>query len=662
MRRGVSRFFVSAFCLASALAAVLVFALPAHALGKADTAAAKSVFAAIHKDQWKAARDQARRIHDATFTTLFHWLDYSRADSDADFETIARFVSEHPDWPSPVLLRRRAEEAITNTTPPGDVLKWFEAFPPVSTDGFIHRAAALLATGQAEAGRAAVRSAWIDGNFGTAQEKHFYARYRKLLTADDHRTRLERLLWSDRYWPARRMLGRVDAETRALAEARLALMHRRGGVDAAIARVPKELRDHPGLIYERMRWRRRKGRYDSARELLIDPPEDQIVAEKWWVERTILARKALESGLISEAGRLAKEHGLTPGGSEYAEAEWFAGWVALRFLKDDAEAFGHFVNLFRNVSYPISRARGAYWAGRAAEAMGRRDLAENWYGVAASHPTTYYGQLALSRIRPGAALRLPQQPIVADSKAFDADSLVQATRLLAQLGESEQLRPFIVSLAEHGDDVGWRVQTAELARACGRPDLGIHVAKISDRDGHPLIEHGYPTLADLGMTDATSQNGVELPLVLALIRQESAFLGDAISSAGAQGLMQIMPATARRVANAENIRYRRSRLTTSPAYNLRLGQAYLAGLLDDFNGSYVLTLAAYNAGPSRAREWMREYGDPRDPEVDVIDWIETIPFRETRNYVQRVLENLQIYRQLLTDTEVAIALPRDLER
>ena len=206
------------------------------------------------------------------------------------------------------------------------------------------------------------------------------------------------------------------------------------------------------------------------------------------------------------------------------------------------------------------------------------------------------------------------------------------------------------------------MQTAELARSCGRPDLGIHVAKISDRDGHPLIEHGYPTLADLGMTDATSRPGVELPLVLAVIRQESAFLADAISGAGARGLMQIMPATARRVAKTQKVRYRRSRLTTNPAYNLRLGQAYLAGLLDDFDGSYVLTLAAYNAGPSRARAWMREYGDPRDPEVDVIDWVETIPFRETRNYVQRVLEKLQIYRQLLADTEVAIALPRDLER
>ncbi|MCH8213510.1 MAG: lytic transglycosylase domain-containing protein [Proteobacteria bacterium] len=632
-------------------------------LTPAEARAAKAAFKAIDRDNWKRARRLTARITDPLVVKIIRWLDFTRQNTDASFRDIADFIADNPDWPYQKTLRRRAEESMGVKTPTDEVLSWFRTREPVSVDGQVRYGAALLAAGEKEKARAVLRKSWIYGNFGKRQERGFYKRYRALLTSEDHVRRLDRLLWEGRYWPVRRMLRKVNPRQRALAEARLLLRKRLGNVDRAIARVPADLKDHPGLVYERLRWRRRKGRDDSARELLVDLPRDVVHPEKWWTERAILVRRALQKGFISDAYVIAREHGLSHG-ADFAEAEWLAGWIALRFLEEGKAALDHFAAMFDAVRYPVSRARGAYWAGRAAQAMGEPELADSWYRTAAGHPTAYYGQLAAARLRPGRGLELPPEPEpdASEVDAFEGHELARVVRILSQLDRRDELRPFVLGLGNAKDAPGWRAMTAVLARAHGRPDLAIAVAKKAGRAGRTLVQAAYPLLKAPALAGGSGKSAIEAPLVLAMVRQESAFNPRATSGAGARGLMQLLPHTAYTVARRLKVRYSRSRLTSDSRYNLRLGQAYIAGLVKKYDGSYVLALAAYNAGPSQTNRWIRNNGDPRDGSVDVIDWIEMIPFDETRNYIQRVLENLQVYRRRLADKEVVLMLESDLRR
>lgn len=660
-------FAVTTLFIAVLVALWLTSSAWAEPLSGADLKQARAAFTAVDKNHWKQARRHAAAVGNPLVAKIVRWMDYERRGTDADFDAIAAFIDKNPDWPLLSILRVRAEESLPAGAPPEKVLAWFQRHPPIGTDGLIQRASALLAIGESAAGRAAVREAWIKGNFGKSQERHFFRRYRKLLTQADHQARLDRLMWKDRYWQARRMLWRVDAAHRALAEARLALMHGSGGVDRLIARVPKKLKNDPGLIYDRLRWRRRKGRYDSARELLDDLPAHVPHPRKWWIERDILARKALEDGFITDAYRIAKNHGLkaTPANAaEYAEAEWLAGWIALRFLGDKAIAMDHFVAMYQQVNYPISRARGAYWAARAAEALGMTRSAKRWYAIAASLPTTFYGQLALLKVAPKSTLKIPPEPkpTAKELAAFSGQELVKVVKILHQVGEENRLRPFILALAEISDKPGWQALTATLAHAAERPDLGVQAAKNAERGGTSLVKAGYPAIDLPEPVDGVDGDGIEPALALAVIRQESAFWPQAVSSAGARGLMQLMPATAKHVAKTYKVAYAHRRLIEDPHYNVRLGTAYLAQMVRDFDGSYILALAAYNAGPSRVRQWIKELGRPGHSLVDAIDWIESVPFGETRNYIQRVLENLQVYRSRLARKPLPVGLEGDLLR
>lgn len=635
----------------------------AGALSPKDRPAAEAAFKAIQAGDWKAARRLADGAADPLVGKIVRWLDYTRADGGGGFEEISTFIAENPHWPNQTLLQRRAEEAMPASLSEGAVLAWFKDRQPASTDGLIRYGAALLASGDAERGRAVLREAWINANFGGLQERTFYKHFRKLLTAEDHWRRLDRLLWDGRLGPARAMLSKVDPGRRALAEARIILTTNTGGVERALRRIPAELRNDSGLVYERLRWRRRKGLDGPARELLDGAPPNLVRPEKWWNERAILARRALQDGHVSEAYRMARAHGLAEG-ADLAEAEWLAGWIALRFLGDARDARGHFVAMFKAVNFPVSLARGAYWAGRAAEALKDQTAAEAWYRTAARHPASYYGQLAAVRLEPGRAFSLPAEPLPAPAEfeAFDSHELAGAARILSELGEVDRLRPFVLALSAISESPGWYALTAALARARGRPDVAIAVAKRANRAGSHVVHAGYPTLDPPAAAAISGHNGVEMPLVLAVIRQESAFAPEAESPAGAKGLMQLLPATARGVAKELNVPYSPENLIRDPDLNVRLGQSYLRALIEDFAGSYVLALAAYNAGPARARAWMRANGDPRDPAVDVVDWIEMIPFEETRNYVQRVMENLQVYRGRLNETEVALTPEPDRRR
>ena len=655
--------------IAVAVTAILAFALAispsvskADVLRPADEKIARTAFKAAQAGEWKKARRLIAKVRHPLPAKILRWMDFRRIGTSVKFEDVGRFVALNPDWPEQGLLRRRAEEMINDKTPDTLLLQWFARFPPVSTDGKIRYGTALRAAGVEQAGWQILRDAWLNGNFGKRSEKQFYRRYRKLLSREDHRRRLDRLIWEGRYWPARRMLWKVSARRRALAEARLVLMSMRGNADRAVAKVPAHLQDDPGLIYERLRWRRRKG-LESAAELLAHPPSDLVHPAKWWEERAVIARRILQKGHVSEAYRMVKDHGVDRvDAAAFAEAEWTAGWIALRFLAEYETAWLHFATMYNAVRYPVSRARGAYWAARAALALKRPKEAAIWLRKAADHPTTYYGQLAAARLGGDRSVWLPPDPVpdFQTLEIFDGHELVTAVRVLAQIGSRDQLRPFIKALSAVSNSAAWRTLTASLARRHGRPDLALGVAKRMGRDGRALIGAGYPTLALPKGAKGKAKVRPEQPLVLAVIRQESAFQPEAKSHAGARGLMQLLPRTARNVAKGLKIPYSKTRLTKEPAFNVTLGRAYLGDLIKEFKGSYVLALAAYNAGPGRARRWLKTNGDPRESVIEAIDWIELIPFEETRNYVQRVMEGLQIYRGRLSGARMAITLDRDL--
>ncbi|MBM3565193.1 MAG: lytic transglycosylase domain-containing protein, partial [Alphaproteobacteria bacterium] len=594
-------------------------------LSAADSRLAREAFQAAQSGHWAKAELTARDAKDPMLLKLIQWLGLVREGVPVPFYGVAKFFEQNLHWPLQTQLRRRVEESIGPDVPSDIVLDWFQRHPPGSAVGKIRYAEALMETGAIERGKAILREAWVSGALAKAQQNAVLKRHGKILTKDDHASRLDHLLWEGKTAEAQAMLWRVDAPVRLLAEARMTLRARRGNVDRLISRVPPEMQKDKGLLYERARWRRAKGKYAEAREAFNHLPADLVRPDLWWKERAVLARRGLREGHITDAYGLVKTHGLSPAQSApFAEAEWMAGWIAHRFLGDHAAAANHFKAMFDAVVYPVSKARGAYWAGRAAEAGGKTDEAKTWYTQSAANPTVFYGQLAAARLGASTRLKLPvePEPTAAEKAEFERHELTRATRTLAAFGYKDELRPFILQLADLKESPGWRRLAAALAREYKREDAAVMVAKRASRSGIELAESGYPMLRlPAASSDGRGVSAPEAPLVLAVVRQESAFQNDAVSHAGAKGLMQLMPQTASEVARTLRISHNPARLS-EPEYNLRLGQAYLRDLLVDFQGSYVLSLAAYNAGPKRAREWMKANGDPRGTIEDMIDWIE----------------------------------------
>jgi soluble lytic murein transglycosylase len=617
-------------------------------------------FKSADSNQWRRALHAAKQAKTRLPAKAIMWAYYRRSGNHASFDELRDFIRANPHWPELDDIRRRAEEALPDDMPPKAVLDWFADFPPLGGTGQRRMAEALIAIDRRQDGLELLRQAWVTNTFSKREAQKFYRRHKQNLRPEDHIERMDRLLWAHHRYSARRMLSIVPATYRKVAEARLSLMDSGPGVDAKVAAVPTEMQDDPGLVYERLRWRRRKGFDDRARELLLPPPGDLgRRPDKWWVERRIQARNLLEDGEYEQAYKIASPHGLAPGSTEFAEAEFLAGWIALRFLGAPKQGYKHFTVLYDAVRYPVSLARAAYWSSRAARAAGDDDLAQRWLNIAAGYPAVYYGQLAIEQLganRAGASWTLPEQPepTSAEIDEFNKMELVRLVRMLSECGADDWARTFIVHLAGTLDRPEHRVLVPNLATSIGRGDLAVRASKVAMQTGIHAVDRGYPILE-------TPEQTVEPALLFALMRQESEFNADAVSHAGAHGLMQLMPATARLIAKEIGEHYHRTRLT-DPAYNIQLGAAYLAHLIDQYDGSYVMALAAYNAGPHRVDRWVKKFGDPRDPKTDVIDWVESITFSETRNYVQRVMENLQIYRARLGEGTPDLTLLADLRR
>lgn len=620
-------------------------------LSDADRKEYGAAFRAALNGQWAAVWRHADRASDPLPRKALDWLSMIDNKGGRDFHEITKFATDNPHWPRLYRLEVRAEDEMSDAIPATDILAWYENRAPKTLNGIRQFARALTQGGEFARMEAMLRKAWVDLDFSAREEHDFRKDFRQFLTEDDNVARLDRLLWEGRTSAAERQARRLTEGMRYLAEARIALRQFSGGVDRAIDRVPPELQDHPGLIYERVRWRRRKGRDDEAADLLLqEKPDPGEWSYTWWRERGVLARNALEEGKISVAYRLAAEHGAKDG-YPFAEGEWFAGWVALRFLKDPVMAFPHFRRMYGNVSYPVSLSRAAYWAGRAAEAAGETKIAAQWYSTAAQHGSSFYGQMAAAHLPANSRppLTAEPKPIKAEREAFDNSDLVRLTRILTVLDVDHLVRRLIRHMAQEMKRPTDFSMLAELALNLGRPHDAVYVSRQAIKEGVILTETGYPMLRlEKGL-------GVGPDIVFGLIRQESGFERTVISSAGARGFMQLMPATAKAVAARHNMPYRQEQLTGDYHYNVTLGSAYLKGLIDRFDGSLILSFAGYNAGPYRAQQWMKEFGDPRGSVEEALDWIELIPFTETRNYVQRVLENITVYRERLTGKPTLIS-------
>jgi len=390
---------------------------PSRLLVPSDRNWYRQAFRAADNGAWTTAFKLAAKAADRLPEKALRWAYYRRTGNHASFAEIAAFLEANDHWPQLTPVRKRAEEALQRSVDDATVLAWFAEKPPISGPGRIRLAEALFREGRDAEALKWLRLAWVQNTFTKRQAQSIYRKHKKQLTRADHAARLDRLLWDAHRYSARRMLSLVPKEQRKLAEARLTLMSFGPAVDAKIAAVPRRLKSDPGLVYERVRWRRRKGLHDGAQDLLLAPlPDAGPRPDKWWIERRIQARNLVRDGHWADAYRVAAEHGLEPGGERYAEAEWLAGWIALRFGDEPKLAYRHFRTLYDAVQFPVSLSRAAYWAGRAAEAADDRDLAGRWYKVAINYATSYYGQLALARLHAGKRWTIP-----ADAKAGAAE-------------------------------------------------------------------------------------------------------------------------------------------------------------------------------------------------------------------------------------------------
>lgn len=583
---------------------------------------------------------------------LWNYLRGGRGTSD----DVTEFLNHSGDWPGLDYLRKNSEEAMEEA-PVAERLAFYRDYLPQTGTGALAYAQALEARGEDGAAKATIVLAWRTLVLSEKEQNAFLARYATLLKPH-HEARLDQTLWQG--WPinATRMLPLVSDGWKRLAEARIALRKREGNPDPLIDRVPRELRDDPGLAYERFEWRMQKGLTDSAIELLLErstSAESLGEPERWARRRPNLAHRLMRAGETDLAYRVAATH-FTVTGRDFAELEWLSGYLALRFRKDPKRAIAHFARFKDDVVSPISLGRAGYWLGRAHEAAGQPEGAKAGYALGARYQTSFYGLLAAERggLPFDTALAGPQPEGDWRTAAFTRSRVHQAAMMLLAAGETWLAGRFWTHLAESQDETQLELM-GKMLEELGQPNIGVMLGKRAAQAGHE-IAGPYYALHPV----ARRAHPVPEEMVLAIARRESEFDPAVVSQAGARGLMQVMPATAQLVARRIGLDYSRDRLTSDWVYNARLGADYLRGLAEDFAGNVVMMSAGYNAGPERPKSWMRAYGNPLSGEVDVIDWIETIPFTETRNYVMRVAESLPVYRARLGKNPHPVPFSKEL--
>ena len=619
-------------------------------------------FEAANRGDWPAALALAAQGKNATARALVQWRYVQDRASRAPFSDIDAFLKNFPEWPRRSIILTRAEEAMDPAMPAAAVIQWFGNRNPISALGMIRLGDALIATGKTDWGKKLVRDGWAAGTFDLPTELAIVQKDGATLTPDVDKRRLDTLLWNDQIAAARREMARVDDDSQRLAAARIAVKTDPRRAARTLSELSAELSGNGALLFDRARAARKNADFDAAAELLTRPAVRELFKSRpspLWAETHITAREMLKENKPALAYKLVADTGVTSG-SEFSDSEFLAGWIALRHLNDATAALPHFMKLDGGVSRPISRARARYWIGRTYEALGDEAAAYRSYEQASKAPETFYGQLALARIDAAPVLHLAATKIdaVPPAAAFANDELVKAMRVLADLGAQDLLRAFALRYIELHPGAGHGRLIAATLTELGYRDVALRVAKALGYEGENFPLYAYPVIPLPDYKGPPPEP--EAALVHAIIRQETEFDPQSVSHANARGIMQLTPAAARVNAKRAGLPYRPNALTTDVTYNMQLGMTEFSSYLANWGNSVIVSAAAYNAGETNAKRWIQAFGDPRSPAADPVDWIESITYGETRNYVQRIVENLQVYRTRLAGHDMPLRILSDL--
>jgi soluble lytic murein transglycosylase len=634
----------------------------------------KEAVAAVGAQDVNRFNDAKSGISDPVGRKLADWIRLRAGLGDpAEYET---FLRDNPLWPSRAMLIQRLEEALFTKGGSSSAIKsYFASEEPQTGAGYAALASAYLAEGNTAKARSLAARTWRETTLPPTLENGFLARFGKLLTPADHKWRFDRLVTDDvrfadnraaRVAAARRLIPILPQSEQKKATARLAVFDKAKNAHALMSALSGHGDSDAGLTFHRAQMLRKAGKIEDAADLILSvPPDPKKIAEldEWWAERRELAYGALKLGKMKLAYKLVQNAGpLTV--NPLKEQTFMAGWIAFRYLNNVAAAEKHFRAMAAAADGPLSNAKAQYWLGRVADARGDKAGAAKHYRLAAQNTDTFHGLLAMQMLQPGRTsleIKPPAYPSSEQIRNFMSHDATKALVLAAKAKLSRlYTRSFLVALHSATSTESEAGMVAYIARAIGDPQMSLRIGKVAVAKGQNLFTYAYPVTAFPGYKPL--RKPPELALLLGLARQETEFDSQIVSGAGAKGLLQLMPGTARHVCRDYKMKCDISRLLSDTRYNVTLASAYIADRMDDFDGSYVLGLTGYNAGPGRARQWISENGDPRDPRVDTIDWIERIPITETRDYVTKVLANIQIYRARLGDTKNALRLQQDLVR
>jgi len=620
---------------------------PSGAITPDDIAAVKRAIEAARKGKEADAVAAQKSIIDPVARKLAEWAILRSDSTNPSFTRYAAFVNANPSWPHAPLFRRRAENALWNDRlDDATVLGFFTNHKPTTAKGRYMLARALLAKGDRAGAEALVHQAWRYEECSPDSENKVLELFGSMLTRADHKTRMEQRFFALDVEAGMRAANRLGGDEVAVGRARAAVIKKLSNTKALLDAVPANARSDPGYVFARVQWLRQQNKAEEAGKLILTVPQDPdalVDLNQWWLERRLLVRKLLDDGDAQTAYRVARDAASPPQGNYRVDQHFTAGWIALRYLHDPKTAAAHFAHITEGTDSPHALARGGYWQGRATDAMGQRAQAKGYYEAAAQHTATYYGQLARARLGlTDLGLRGPPAFSSQEQSVLGNLEVVRAAEILYALDERDMLASIFAELGESGTDVAGMAALAEVA---GKHDDGrsmLLLGQSAYNRGLPLDYYAYPIV---GLPDYKPiAPPIEAPVTYSIARQESHFNQKVVSTANAYGFMQVTPAAAQDTAKLFKAPYNRGRLLSDPIYNMQMGAAELSMLLRTYNGSYILTFAGYNAGRGRVRQWIAAYGDPRDPKVDPVDWAERIPIAETRNYVQRIMENLQVYR------------------
>lgn len=643
---------------------MLTGGLPSSAQSQGD-AGLKQAISYLRQSDGVKALAIADRFQDPAARGLITWLGMRLTAKDVGFDRAAQFLRERPQWPSLVLIRRRAEKLLYDEKRDAATVRaFFGQNRPATGEGKLALAKVLAASGDQNNALALMRIAWREDELSPDSEKDLLATFPGALTRADHKVRADRMFGQEKVDPALRASQLAGGDIAALGQARAAVIKKSSNAAKLLEALPASIRTEQGYVFAKAQYLRRKDDAAGAARTFAESPRDSkliIAPDQWWLERRLVVRKLLDQGDARAAYRVAVEAAPPEAENYKADQLFTAGWIALRFLNDSASAQRLFGQISHISQHPVTLARGYYWLGRAADAAGDKIASRLNYENAGRHTVTYYGQLARARL--GLKdLPLPQhsQAPAAERAAFERQEPVRALRLLYSIGEQEFTVPIYTDLAERaGTDAVGYLLLSEVAMEMRDARALVLIGKAAMSKGVPVEMIGFPAF---GIPSYNHVGPKADPAVIyAIARQESQFDQRVVSSANAKGLMQVIPPTGRAIAKKFGLPWDDKKLGSDPVFNVQLGAAELGDLLEFYRGSYVLTFIGYNAGRGRAREWMEKYGDPRDPKVDVVDWVERIPISETRFYVQRVMENLQVY-QALSGGNHGLTIEADLVR